>query len=80
MVWRIGQSVLGSLFSDTDKEHCTSPRFNNLQYERIKAYDIGIRRGLTPRDALVVAAAFGSANKRSLWEPALAERAKTSRS
>ncbi len=80
MVWRVGQAVLGSLFSDTDKQHFSYPQFNNLQYERVRAYDIGIRRGLTPRDALFVAAAFGNESKRSLWEPALAERAKAARS
>ena len=80
MVWRVGQTVLGSLFSDTDKLHNASSRFDNLQYELIKAYNIGIRRGLTPRDALAVAAAFGNDSRRSLWEPALAQRAKAARS
>ena len=74
-MWRIGQLVLESLLRDTNKAPFPWTQDTDLQRQLVKAYRLSIQRGLTPRDALAVAAALGEANKGSLWAPDLAKRA-----
>ena len=74
-MWRIGQLVLKSLFRDTNKAPIPWTQDEDLQGQLVKAYRLSIQRGLTPRDALAVAAALGEVNKGSLWAPDLAKRA-----
>ena len=74
-MWRIAQLVLDSLFRETNDASSPWAKDSQLQRQLIKAYKIGIQRGLTPSDALAVAAAFGKVNKGSLWAPDLAKRA-----
>lgn len=73
-MWRIGQFVLDSLFRETDQANFLSKKDANLQKQALEAYRISIKRGLTPRDALVVASACCKADKSSLWAPDLAKR------
>jgi len=75
-MWRIGQSVLDSLFRDTNEVRFPWTKDSNLQRQLVEAYRISVQRGLTPRDALAVATALGTLNKGSLLAPDLAKRAR----
>ena len=75
-MWRIGQLVLDSLFRDSNEAPSRWTKDQDLQNKLVKAYRISIRRGLPPRDALAVAAAFGKESRGSLWAPDLAKRAR----
>ncbi len=74
MIGRVGQVVLGSLFGDTNKLQHPANEADKLECQLVEAYYMGIRRGLTPSDALAVAAALANPDKRSLWSPELAKR------
>jgi hypothetical protein len=75
MMWRVGQKVLGSLSRNNARDGYHWPGAGDLEKKIIELFHMGIRRGLTPHDALVVATALQNENRGSLWDPELAKRA-----
>ena len=79
-MWRFAEAMFPTLFRHTQELKPSGGKTDNLESQLMEAYNIGIRRGLTPHDALEVAAALGNANRRGYRAPGLAKRVHQARS
>jgi len=79
MTWRIGQIIRDYLSRDANKLDSHPAETGVSEHYIIDAYEIVLRRGLTPGDALTVAAALEHASRENLRRPNAAEHSRQAR-
>jgi len=76
MTWRFGQLIRSYLSRDANELDNHPAKSDASEQYILDAYEMVLRRGLTPRDALTVAAALEHASRASFRRPNLAERSR----
>ncbi|MFZ1110532.1 MAG: hypothetical protein WAN43_19575 [Rhodomicrobium sp.] len=74
MTWHVGQLIRSYLSRDANKLDNHPAKDDISEQYIIDVYEMVLRRGLTPRDALTVAAALDHASREKLPKPNFAER------